>query len=76
MAFSWEQAFGKVREFPLTAGDDGPVPLQVDSIPRLKRFLDWVQIKHCLLRPYFEQPDYPLVESRELLPSFEADPFE
>ncbi len=76
MAFSWEQAFSKVREFPLTAGADGPVPLQVDSIPRLKRFLDWVQIRQCLLKPYFEQPDYPLVESRELLPSFEADPFE
>ncbi len=75
MAFSWQQAFGKVREFAnLGGGSDQPV--QIASLGALKRYLDWVQIRHCLLRPYFEQEDYPLVESRELLPSFESDPYE
>ena len=42
----------------------------------LKRFLDAVHIRHCLVRPYQELPDYPLVEGRELLPSFDNDMFE
>ena len=42
----------------------------------LREFLDKVHIHSCLIRPYFEQPDYPLVDPRELLPSFEADQYE
>ncbi len=42
----------------------------------LKRFLDRVHVAQCLLRPYFETPDYPLVEPRELLPSFDVDLYE
>ena len=76
MVFNWEQAFSRVRECAHTDPDDSTPPIQLSSLDALKNFLDWVQIKHCLLRPYFEQPDYPLVEARELLPSFEADPFE
>ncbi len=51
-------------------------PVELTSLTRLKRFLDVVHVKQCLLRPFFEQADYPLVESRELLPSFEADLWE
>ncbi|MFP4070581.1 MAG: hypothetical protein ACLFTB_00895 [Desulfovibrionales bacterium] len=48
----------------------------VNSLERLKLFLDSVHIPLCLLKPYFEKKEYPLVESRELLPSFEPDLFE
>lgn len=76
MGFSWEQAFSKRRECSRTNPTDTTPPIQISSLDALKSFLDWVQIKHSLLKPYFEQEDYPLVEARELLPSFEADPFE
>lgn len=76
MTFTWEQAFTKVKEFNLNRSADEGDPIGVSTLSGLKRYLDWVQIKECLLRPYFETEDYPLVESRELLPSFESDPFE
>jgi len=48
----------------------------INNIFQLKIFLDIVQIKTCLAKPFFEQPSYPLVEARELLPSFESDLYE
>lgn len=51
-------------------------PLAVRDLAALKRFLDAVHIRHCLVRPYQELKGYPLVESRELLPSFDNDMFE
>jgi hypothetical protein len=48
----------------------------LDSIESLKTFLDLVQAKYCLIRPFFQHRKYPLVEPRELLPSFESDLFE
>ncbi len=51
-------------------------PPRLPSLGHLKRFLDLTHIKHCLVRPYCEIADYPLVETRELLPSFEADLWE
>ncbi|MFP4391619.1 MAG: hypothetical protein ACLFM3_01815 [Desulfohalobiaceae bacterium] len=51
-------------------------PLSVSNLQRLKRFLDFVQIKFCLVRPFFEQQDYPLVNPQELLPSFESNLYE
>ncbi|WP_126377075.1 hypothetical protein [Desulfovibrio ferrophilus] len=76
MKFTWDQAFTKVKEFNLMNEGADDAPVQVSTLSGLKRYLDWVQIKECLLRPYFENEDYPLVESRELLPSFESDAFE
>lgn len=76
MTFSWEQAFTKVKEFNPYADEDNLDIIQVSTLSELRTFLDWVHIKHCLLKPYFENKDYPLVESRELLPSFESDPWE
>ncbi len=79
MAFTWEKAFRRVREFRFAITPEKASPTEIkrlQSIPDLKRFLDLVHIKHCLLRPYFEHPDYPLVEARELLPSFEGDLYE
>ena len=43
-----------------------------NDLASLKSFLDAVHIRECLARPYQEVKDYPLVESRELLPSFES----
>jgi hypothetical protein len=52
-------------------------PLRLPTLDALRHFLDLVHIKYCLAKPFFELPDYyPLVELRELLPSFEADPWE
>lgn len=48
----------------------------VRTIEELKDFLDQVHIRVCLLAPFHETKNYPLVEARELLPSFESDPFE
>ena len=79
MTFDWKQAFSQVAEAPFLFGEHRPKEgeiLRVQSLPDLKRFLDWVHIKLCLLRPYFEHPNYPVVDFRELLPSFEADTFE
>jgi hypothetical protein len=50
-----------------------PRPQTLDS---LRRFLDLVHIRYCLVKPYWELHDYPLVEQRELMPSFEADLWE
>ncbi|MDR2669559.1 MAG: hypothetical protein LBC14_06375 [Desulfovibrio sp.] len=53
------------------------VPLCLPTLDALRHFLDLVHIKYCLAKPFFELPDYyPVVELRELLPSFEADPWE
>lgn len=49
---------------------------RLQSLASLRRFLDLVHIKYCLVKPYRELSDYPLVETRELLPSFEVDLWE
>jgi hypothetical protein len=79
MPFDWTKAFSQVAEAPFFL--DGPRPaqgeiLRVQSLTDLKRFLDWVHIRQCLLKPYCEHDNYPVVDFRELLPSFEADAFE
>jgi hypothetical protein len=79
MPFDWTQAFRRAPEAKFLQGEDRPKEgeiLRLQSLMDLKRFLDWVHIKQCLLRPYCEHPNYPVVDFRELLPSFEADTFE
>lgn len=51
-------------------------PAVFSTLGDLKHFLDLVHIKYCLVKPFTEYADYPLVETRELLPSFEADLWE
>ena len=46
------------------------------TLGELRQFLDAVHIRQCLVRPYQELPAYPLVEGRELLPSFDNDMYE
>lgn len=49
---------------------------EISSLSELRKFLDAVHVRHCLVKPYQEHESYPLVEARELLPSFESDMFE
>ncbi|SKA71519.1 hypothetical protein [Desulfobaculum bizertense] len=77
MSFSWENAFCNIKEYSgLDPENLEPSSISVQTLEELKRYLDFVHIKYCLLKPYFESSDYPLVEARELLPSFESDMFE
>lgn len=67
----WTNAFSRVPD--LKTLKDGQIlphaPLR--TLAELRRFLDFVHIKFCLLRPFRETRSYPLVETRDLLPSFE-----
>lgn len=47
--------------------------VDLGTLDALRRFLDAVHIRFCLVRPFQETDNYPLVEARELLPSFDAD---
>lgn len=54
-----------------------PIPrFKINNIFGLKKFLDIIHVKQCLIKPFLENKNYPLVEARELLPSFESDLFE
>ncbi len=75
MGFEWKNAFSKGK-FPWRNVNAFSDAVQVTGISALKDFLDETHIKFCLLKPFFETENYPLVESRDLLPSFEADLFE
>jgi len=75
MDIDWKQAFSH-GAFPKLGEKGYNEAINVSSLPQLKSFFDEVHIRHCLLRPYCENPDYPVVESRELLPSFETELWE
>lgn len=72
----WESAFTEAPGYFDHSHAAEKQPLELSTIKELKQYLDWQHIKHCLLRPYFEVEEYPLVEARELLPSFEIDLYE
>ncbi|MBI4804013.1 MAG: hypothetical protein HY795_02120 [Desulfovibrio sp.] len=74
MPFSWELAFTKATGPRGLAGRAKSI--KDGSLSSLKEFLDLVHVKYALLKPFFETDSYPLVENRELLPSFEVDLFE
>lgn len=63
----WEEIFSQMKM------DDCP-DSPIASIPSVKSFLDKQQIPLCLIKPYWDLfPNYPIVDTRELLPSFESD---
>lgn len=76
MGIIWEQAFSQAQG--ITWQDPWTISHLPDlyTLEELRRFLDLVHIKYCLIKPFFETANYPLVESRELLPSFDLDIFE
>lgn len=76
MITSWQDAFTKIPQKHQRGATDLYSPVQINSLPKLKFFLDIVHIKFCLLKPFFSLKHYPLVEPRELLPSFEAELYE
>lgn len=69
----WPQIFSKTNNSSETPGNDSVAP---GDLGALRKFLDAVHVRHCLVKPYQEMENYPLVESRELLPSFDNDMFE
>ena len=74
MKLPWRKAFSKAD---ITwDGDKAVSAPDMANLKDLKAFLDLVHIKHCLLKPYDELEDYPPLDVRELLPSFEADLWE
>lgn len=75
MTVSWKNAFSK-SSFACKENASFVDDVNIADLATLRHFLDTVHIRQCLLRPYCEIPDYPVVESRELLPSFESDMWE
>jgi hypothetical protein len=71
----WKKAFSKALGYKKYEKKNSPAP-KLKTLEELKEFLDFSHIKHCLLKPYFQVDKYPLVEARELLPSFEVDLYE
>lgn len=75
MTIEWKNLFTQARP----AWVDGWIlaePLQFSNLAALRRFLDLVHIKYCLVKPFCEVADYPVVDTRELMPSFESDLWE
>lgn len=64
----WQEIFSAhaPKEDEVAAGD----------LAALRRFLDAAHVCHCLAKPYQEMDNYPVVETRELLPSFDTDMYE
>ena len=75
MSVLWKDAFC-MGNFPWANADSFSDIVEVTSLEQLKHFLDAVHIKCCLLKPWCETEHYPLVESRDLLPSFESELWE
>ncbi len=72
----WDDCFTKSESYNW-ADKRVPIPkFKINNIFGLKKYLDTVHIRQCLVRPFLEIKDYPLVEARELLPSFESDLYE
>ncbi|MCJ2163832.1 MULTISPECIES: hypothetical protein [unclassified Pseudodesulfovibrio] len=71
----WEKAFSQAPGYQRIEKNKSQT-IGLKTLEELKDFIDFEHIKYCLLKPYFEVKDYPLVEARELLPSFEVDLYE
>lgn len=71
----WQEIFSKDGHPWLDAATLSD-PIAINDLFALKHFLDTVHIRYCLVKPYQELKNYPLVEARELLPSFDNDMFE
>ncbi|MBO6171341.1 MAG: hypothetical protein J6N67_04175 [Desulfovibrio sp.] len=71
----WQEVFSK-DGLPWRDAARLAAPIAVSDLAALKILLDAVHIRFCLVKPYQETKNYPLVEGRELLPSFDNDMFE
>lgn len=67
----WQSAFSRAPSFRcLENGRLLPTNV-VRDLEHLKTYLEYIHIKFCLLKPFQESKNYPLVDARDLLPSFE-----
>lgn len=73
---TWQEAFCKGPDYDCTPEKGFISSSALRTLPDLKQYLDLVHAKHCLIKPYTQVKNYPVVDSRELLPSFEADVYE
>lgn len=71
----WQEVFSK-NGHPWKDASSLSAPVTISDLASLKHFLDAVHIRFCLVKPYQENKNYPVVEGRELLPSFDNDMFE
>ncbi len=76
MSFDWKDAFTQVPDITWQNPFALRHPISISTLENLRRFLDFVHIKYCLLRPYLQTQNYPLVSPQELLPSFESNLYE
>ncbi len=76
MAFSWHDAFSQAPGYLWKEKTRLAFPTSFSVLENLKQFLDFIHIKHCLLKPFCEVPNYPLVSPQELMPSFESNLYE
>lgn len=76
MPIKWENALSKAPGLKWKDKWRLKSNLNITSLYKLKTVLDWLHIRYCLVKPYVETENYPLVDSRELLPSFESDLYE
>ena len=74
MKISWRKAFTK--SYLKWENHWSVIVPEISTLEELKCFLDLVHIRFCLLKPYLEVSDYPPLDPRELLPSFDADLWE
>lgn len=68
----WQDVFSKINY----AGLNETELANSSDLAEFRQFMDVQHIRHCLVKPWQEDANYPLVEGRELLPSFENDMFE
>jgi hypothetical protein len=68
---NWTTAFARISAFKALKNGQLLPKAPLRTLEELRYFLDFVHIKYCLLKPYRETRNYPLVEARDLLPSFE-----
>lgn len=69
---SWKKVFTQ-DGFPWKSENSFHECVSLRTLDELRHFLDAVHIRYCLVKPYQETENYPLVEARELLPSFDSD---
>ncbi len=71
----WKKVFTK-DGFPWLNENSFKDVIEINSLEELYALLNAVHIRHCLVKPYQTTKNYPLVEARELLPSFDNDMWE
>ncbi len=72
---SWKKIFAK-NGLPWKDHSSFRDYIEVTNLDELYNFLNAVHIRQCLVKPYQSVKNYPLVEARELLPSFDNDMWE